>query len=788
MAHEAHMETPLVAPFSYSPLPTGDHIRLLDVTTEPGKLPSSLNSDKLFNTEDALVVQLYVGDLKNPPLYDALSYTWGNPLRVFDREQDWALSEAKYGSKVPILCNGKLLYIGYSLYEALQTFRSFKRRHSSMGITSKDLESPRLIPTRRFVRDRIWIDAVCIDQSNLQERSSQVKMMHLVYKKADSVLIWLGPQETTGAILAMSSLHEDPGLVTKTLHLSKRDRSGVYHAAGRLPIDESEWYSAVSLLQRRWFRRAWIIQEVAWARMAIICGSPLWLDWKAVVHFSDWTAKNAQYSNFWLTPWVKRSSTFFQPPSSGDLSVESANRVIRSIGNIHLEVRDDDPDPTGQRRKEEVKKSSLLELLVQFWDSECTDARDKVYSVLSLCQDQEVLRSVPVDYSEPVADIYTKTAKVLLRTMGDLDLLSYSVGNCQLGPLRLPTWVPDWSTKLDPMPIGHSEAAQGDASRIRLTPFCADGRNEKWSPPVWIGCRIGSLRGPNLIVGGKRVSSIKATATIDVNEPENIFNLLINDIPSIYSYFKPVPQQSVGSSTTSWAQSDETRFEAMWRTIVADTWKDCHPAPNEAGLALGRFLANELDKAASELVSRDKSHVGDLDAHLMSKLRRKKASLESILRALSKDEELSLHKYGSDSTDFERGALASSRLITRPRRYLPRIRLSDDISELISSMRVTNDPDVLEWSEYFRKPRSLFSTVDRKLGLGPTSARQGDQIWILNGAKVPFILRPISDEMFELVGACYVHGIMHGQEVGFVRGAALPFTVDNSDLSEVVLQ
>jgi hypothetical protein len=99
-----------------------------------------------------------------------------------------------------------------------------------------------------------------------------------------------------------------------------------------------------------------------------------------------------------------------------------------------------------------------------------------------------------------------------------------------------------------------------------------------------------------------------------------------------------------------------------------------------------------------------------------------------------------------------------------------------------------DDPDVLEWSEYFRKPRSLFSTVNRRLGLGPTSAQQGDQLWILNGAKLPFILRPTSDGMFELVGACYVHGIMHGQEVGFVRGAALPFAVDISDVSDVVLK
>ena len=92
-----------------------------------------------------------------------------------------------------ILCSRKLLYIGYGLYEALIGLRRTMRDHHDLAVTSEDLSSPRLGP--RPLRNRIWIDAVCINQSHLEERSTQVKMMHLIYKKADAVLIWLGPQD-----------------------------------------------------------------------------------------------------------------------------------------------------------------------------------------------------------------------------------------------------------------------------------------------------------------------------------------------------------------------------------------------------------------------------------------------------------------------------------------------------------------------------------------------------------------------------------------------------------------
>lgn len=49
------------------------------------------------------------------------------------------------------------------------------------------------------------------------------------------------------------------------------------------------------------------------------------------------------------------------------------------------------------------------------------------------------------------------------------------------------------------------------------------------------------------------------------------------------------------------------------------------------------------------------------------------------------------------------------------------------------------------------------------LGNGPVSLEIGDQLWIIAGADIPLLLRPLSNGKYQLVGQAYVHGIMHGE-------------------------
>lgn len=158
--------------YSYQPLKYTVSIRVLDLQ------PAS-------NFDAPIVIQLQERDLiaRHSPriprrgTYEALSYVWGS----------------KIGNK-PVYCDGKSILVTENCEAALRRLR------------------------RRYRPRRLWIDALCIDQSNTRERSSQVSLMEEVYRNASQVIVWAGEhadaggykgQVLTQAINVLSSLSID---------------------------------------------------------------------------------------------------------------------------------------------------------------------------------------------------------------------------------------------------------------------------------------------------------------------------------------------------------------------------------------------------------------------------------------------------------------------------------------------------------------------------------------------------------------------------------------------------
>lgn len=124
--------------YQYSPLPTIDKtIRLL-------RIPPA------DDIADPLVCQMHHVRLIDKPKYVALSYTWGSP--VFDHH---------------IICDGRRLAITAHLDAALRKFR----------ITTWWM---------------LWVDALCIDQTNIPERNYQVSIMKHTYDQATTTFVYLG--------------------------------------------------------------------------------------------------------------------------------------------------------------------------------------------------------------------------------------------------------------------------------------------------------------------------------------------------------------------------------------------------------------------------------------------------------------------------------------------------------------------------------------------------------------------------------------------------------------------
>jgi len=171
--------------------------------------------------EQTLSCDLEVVSLDSEPHYEALSYVWG----------DAAIRR-------PMMLGGMDWNVTHNLDNALRHLRS---------------------NTEEKI---IWVDAICIDQSNVSERNSQIRLMGDVFRKAQMVRIWLG-EEADGSDDALSMLSQlQQGIGVLDVRINDTDLT-----SGHLD-------SMHKLCERPWWRRIWVIQEVVLARRAVMhCGS-----------------------------------------------------------------------------------------------------------------------------------------------------------------------------------------------------------------------------------------------------------------------------------------------------------------------------------------------------------------------------------------------------------------------------------------------------------------------------------------------------------------------------------
>ena len=61
--------------------------------------------------------------------------------------------------------------------------------------------------------------------------------------------------------------------------------------------------------------------------------------------------------------------------------------------------------------------------------------------------------------------------------------------------------------------------------------------------------------------------------------------------------------------------------------------------------------------------------------------------------------------------------------------------------------------------------RRFLITRNGRNGLGPSEMFRGDIVAVLYGGRWPFVLRPVGDEYYSMIGICYFEGIMFGEAV-----------------------
>ncbi|KAI3400801.1 hypothetical protein diail_2010 [Diaporthe ilicicola] len=202
-----------------------------------------------------------------------------------------------------------------------------------------------------------WIDAICIDQNNVNERNHQVGLMKQIYSMASNVYIWLGP-ESENSRLAMDFLANEG---TKPLKRQVDDYRPIW--------DMPEGKAIRDLCERPYWSRMWIIQEIIHAnRLTVWCGSQR-LDWPV-------------FDRLYLT--LKA----LQETNSIDRH-EFAMDILQSPAFVMLWQR-------AHWRHPETPTPKLQTLIEIFQSWNCTDLRDKVYALVSMADEKT---AVLPDYS-----------------------------------------------------------------------------------------------------------------------------------------------------------------------------------------------------------------------------------------------------------------------------------------------------------------------------------------------------------------------------------------------------
>ena len=359
-------------PFRYSQL--GDaHIRLIHVNVGV--------------RNDGLSIQIHENvSLENAPVYEALSYAWGE--------------SRKTGS---ISCGSESIAVTQNLATALVQIRN---------------------PDKIRI---LWIDQICINQDDVDERNKQVALMGRIYSKAENVVVWLGDGDLDDGM----AFDFAPRLLSYLPPLSAGHgvtRQGLV-ARHALPYIQSPGWIALSrIFSRPYFRRSWIIQEVALARRAAVHCGPYVIDWDVLATASSYQMAQAT-------------------------DAENAHDAHDAVAAI-----------TELNRHDHGRGNNLVDALFMSYHFSCTDPRDKVFAMLGLAQ----TLGLKPDYNSSVEDVYLRTTQFLVLAHGNLDILC-----CVSHPKRiatLPSWVPDWQAQVAvKRRLGRSRAKEPDTPRHQVS-------------------------------------------------------------------------------------------------------------------------------------------------------------------------------------------------------------------------------------------------------------------------------------------------------------------------------
>ena len=323
----------------------------------------------------------------------------------------------------------------------------------------------------------VWVDQICVNQTDVSERESQVCLMDKTFSRACQVIVWLG-EATDNSGKGMKLLRflgetaEDSciGSEPRAVELSNRFSNlldftslhGVKSISDLIErifdFGDSAWHGAVELMQQPIFSRLWVIQEIVLSRdLEFRCG-------KDKVRGSSFLAALRTISSLVSHP-VRRYTML------------AAFERAQKLASLKAQLSSNET-------------LSYLDLAHELRDWQCTDDRDRLNALAGIVARNVRSPWFKPSYSMSNTDLYKDFATNYIRTTRNLDVLhfagnsttrlvihddGYAVFHTFSTAGDLPSWTPDWRNISLPMPLNHVSESH------RINEFARGLHNDTYS-------------------------------------------------------------------------------------------------------------------------------------------------------------------------------------------------------------------------------------------------------------------------------------------------------------------
>ncbi|KAK0671581.1 heterokaryon incompatibility protein-domain-containing protein [Cercophora samala] len=771
-------------PYQYQHLSSPRHIRIIQL----------LGYDPILSR---VLINLVEHDLSTiPKQYTALSYTWGNAVESFEEEHQAAIVGP---DKARLSKHPRDIELVVVPPEAFETFKrsddvSFDPQGSMVDLYTTPVTTItvtgnlsnffRMYMTetwpRRYAQSQacwgpkisldeitnFWIDAVCIDQNNNEEIAAQIPIMGEIYSSAGRVLAWLGADEARLSVFRWWHDTAYPRMEHVLRHTGER---GVMWLRSSNCFDAKFWKDGFGLTPpvelgvatwldawteywafyrtRRYFHRVWICQEVVLGdRLQTYCGSGE----------LSWGDMNGFAKLLGTIRWVDPIGTQCRINLPLQWTPSIRGFGIGDIFEVQQQQKNRSWQTAGWVRQWFAAISAVRR-------RGCFKAQDRIYGTIGILQQllpPSTPLPIPIDTTHTPEQVFTFAAAAILKNWPELSIFAFIEHTASRAFSSLPSWVPDLSVDDFAWPLGPFDSSFRAGIPMSAKPkelSTADWLQARATAPIPFR-HIDPVQG-RFALRGTKLDTIKkkypCTHVYDIKLAEVAIDVLA-DLPVHYPH-EMVPHKESGE------MRGQFREEALVHTMTCYEMTNSSRGTLEETRRLFSSFRGWLLMSLSQLWSGAELVEGLDPAYTIEGVKNMQKRRDKVLETLT--------TMGSVSE------------------FIP---CREEIEEIADMIRAAKRGEG-QWPGWFKQPlefsdqirrimpdRCLFTTDNGWLGLCLDTAQEGDEVWVLEGGAVPYVLTKsggeveVKIEMAEsqtrilkakgrrLCGETYVHGVMDG--------------------------